>query len=242
MDERLAQAIEATRAGQKKEAQLQLTRLLRDDPASVQGWYLLSLLVDSGEKQAAFLNKVVALDPTHEKARQRLSRLQSSPLPDTAALADAPVAPPETDLEAQETGESVPAWLVESGDAEIMTPPVQEEEDTGKQNYPPVVEEVPSWLETRDDDWVMEEPPTQISIPKPETNLDATVVSPSPAPGEKEETGKPIPAAAPLKEPAARHQQKGKAATQTNTLNLAILVLIVLALLIAFLLVRELLF
>ena len=77
MDEKLKEAIAAVRAGDKREAQRQLTELLDNDPQQVQGWYLLSLLVDSPQKQAAYLSKTLALDPQHEKAKAQLATLQT---------------------------------------------------------------------------------------------------------------------------------------------------------------------
>jgi ferric-dicitrate binding protein FerR (iron transport regulator) len=79
MDERLAGAIEATRAGDTQLAQLQLTRLLKDDANHAQGWYLLSMLVDSSEKKALFLKKVLAIDPDHAKAQEQLAVMRSAP-------------------------------------------------------------------------------------------------------------------------------------------------------------------
>ena len=70
MDEKLKDAIAAVRAGDKDTAQRQLTALLDEDPQQDQGWYLLSLLVDSPQKQAAYLSKTLSLNPLHEKAKE----------------------------------------------------------------------------------------------------------------------------------------------------------------------------
>jgi len=48
----------------------------------VQAWFLLSHVVESEQKQIAYLKKVVALDPGHEMAIQRLAQLEPpEPLP-----------------------------------------------------------------------------------------------------------------------------------------------------------------
>ena len=78
MDNKLKEAIAAVRTGNKRAAQQQLTTMLDEDPTQVQGWYLLSLLVDSPQKQAAYLGKTLALNPNHEKAREQLAELEAS--------------------------------------------------------------------------------------------------------------------------------------------------------------------
>jgi hypothetical protein len=223
MDERLAGAIEATRAGDTKLAQLQLTRLLKEDPNHAQGWYLLSMLVDSGEKKTLFLKKVLAIDPEHAKAREQLSALEFE----------------ATVVTAVPTPTSAP--VVEE------TPPVVDEADTGKQHYVTGVAELPSWLQEEEGDDFLEEPLTQVSIPMPESNLGAKPAPISPA--DESVTAEKVllppepAAAAPPPPPKAKTSPKSPPPSlQTRTLNLAILVLIVLALLITFLLVRELLF
>lgn len=133
MNQKLQQAIAATRAGQKREAQLLLTQVLQEDEQDVHAWYLLSLLVESPQKQRAYLGKVLALDPDHEPAREHLNRLQT-PVPaydfevesaeevDEFEAAEAEVAPlqpsrsPEADFMAQERGDTLPDWLADDVD------------------------------------------------------------------------------------------------------------------------------
>lgn len=66
----------AAQSGNSREAQVLLTQVLNDDPEEAQAWFLLSHLVDSEQKQIAYLNKVVELDPGHEKAVEILSQLE----------------------------------------------------------------------------------------------------------------------------------------------------------------------
>lgn len=130
MNQKLQQAIVAARAGRKREAQLLLAQLLQDNPQEVHAWYLLSLLVESPEKQRAYLGKVLALDPDHEKARQQLSGLQKvTPIENEDAetavdvmeseVAETEVAPlsqpasVEADFMAQERGDTLPDWLAD---------------------------------------------------------------------------------------------------------------------------------
>lgn len=114
MDDNLKEAIAAVRTGNKREAQQQLSTLLDKDPTQVQGWYLLSLLVDSPQKQAAYLSKTLALNPHHEKAREQLALLEASGeiAPVASRAADQPM-----DVLAQSETDTLPEWLVsESGE------------------------------------------------------------------------------------------------------------------------------
>lgn len=73
----LQDAINATRNGDSVGAQKMLADILQADTENVQAWYLLALLVDSPSKKEAYLNRVLALDPTHEKAAALLDGLQT---------------------------------------------------------------------------------------------------------------------------------------------------------------------
>ena len=87
MTQKLQQAIQLARQGDKQKAQYLLTQTLQEEPENTQAWYLLSLLVDSEAKQAAYLQRVLALDPAHEKAQSRLSGLMpasATPEPEPA--------------------------------------------------------------------------------------------------------------------------------------------------------------
>lgn len=79
MNPKLQQAMSAAREGRSKEAQVLLTQILSQDPEEAQAWFLLSHMVDSEQKQIAYLQKVLALDPQHEKAAQRLALLEREP-------------------------------------------------------------------------------------------------------------------------------------------------------------------
>lgn len=149
MDDKLKEAIAAVRTGNKREAQQHLTALLDEDPQQVQGWYLLSLLVDSPQKQAAYLSKTLALNPNHEKAKAQLALLKASEVipsvsddasnnflrqaesdevPDWLAESD-PSYPAKVNVVAEETAvtppEDLPDWLREP--AHVVTHPADEE-------------------------------------------------------------------------------------------------------------------
>ena len=137
MDDKLKDAIAAVRTGNKREAQQQLTMLLDEDPTQVQGWYLLSLLVDSPQKQAAYLGKTLALNPNHEKAKEQLTLLEASGelAPTASMISDQPM-----DVLAQSETDELPEWLIsESGDYTAV--PAETSGETAVPN-----EALPDWL------------------------------------------------------------------------------------------------
>jgi len=166
MNQALADAITATRANNKREAQLLLATSLRENPDDVQSWYLLSMLVDSKEKQALYLSKALALDPDHPKAQERLTRLQSA---ETIAISDEPL-----DFLGQSEGDSLPEWLAgDAGSLQLEKMGVRvapadevEEEEAVAEGATAVVsdKDVPDWLQQDvSPTWVTQEPPTQVS-------------------------------------------------------------------------------
>lgn len=76
MSEKLQQAIDATRAGQKRDAQFLLTEALAENPNDEHAWFLLGNLVDSPEKRKAYLGKALAINPQYEKAKQQYAQVQ----------------------------------------------------------------------------------------------------------------------------------------------------------------------
>lgn len=78
MSATLQDAILATRGGDKVGAQKVLADILKNDTENVHAWYLLALLVDSPQKKRAYLTRVLALDPSHEKANEQVQRLTDS--------------------------------------------------------------------------------------------------------------------------------------------------------------------
>jgi ferric-dicitrate binding protein FerR (iron transport regulator) len=102
----LQEAIAAVRRGETERAQLLTAEVIRDNPDDTHAWYLLSQLVDSDARRAAYLSKVLALDPTHERARADLGArpTEDAPQPVTEFT------PPATEAVAV-APESAPEWL-----------------------------------------------------------------------------------------------------------------------------------
>jgi len=209
MDEKLKEAIAAARIGDKETAQRQLTELLDEDPQQVQGWYLLSLLVDSPQKQAAYLSKTLALNPDHEKAKEQLAALQAAetlaPTTTTAKKTSQSM-----DVLAQSETDELPDWLQEvGGSSESTAVPVKSAEETAVPN-----EELPDWLK---------EP---VELTETASPIEAVEESPTVVGKTAEPTTKPDKVAAELKKTLDKPQQKPPKTTRTakqSTRNLNIL-------------------
>lgn len=157
MNQKLQQAIAAARSGDNKKAQYLLTQTLQENPEETQAWYLLSLLVDSEEKQIAYLNRVLAIDPAHEKAQERLAAL-------TAVSPTHSASPDDLDLVDQEDSNLLPAWMA----ADPPEPAVESAakiEDLLETGPELAEEELPDWLQDSVvDEWAMAEEETTAPV------------------------------------------------------------------------------
>lgn len=224
MDEKLKEAIAAVRMGDKESAQRQLTDLLDEDPKQVQGWYLLSLLVDSPQKQAAYLSKTLSLNPNHEKAKEQLAALQAAgTLAPTTTIAEETSQP--MDVLAQSETDELPDWLREAGDEnEAVASPVTLSEETAVP-----AENLPDWLK---------EPVALADTPSPPEPVEE---SPTVVGKTAEPASKPDKVAADLKKTLDRPQQKrpkpaSTAKQSTRNLNMLLGLLVTLAVIVLILL------
>jgi hypothetical protein len=80
-DDRLKQAVSLYKQGNKSQAAILLGEIVRQTPNDINAWYGLALSLDEPDKKIFCLKKVVDLEPSHEKARQLLEKLQAEQLP-----------------------------------------------------------------------------------------------------------------------------------------------------------------
>lgn len=92
MTNTLQDAIAAARAGDPERAQHIAVDIVRANPDDANAWYLLSQLVDSDARRAAYLGKTLAIDPNHTRARIEFDALPPALVNE---LAPAAVAVPE---------------------------------------------------------------------------------------------------------------------------------------------------
>jgi len=79
IDEMKKQALNHYRAGNYKDAQTILIDIVQQDPSNVEAWYGLSLCTNEVSHKRDLLEKVLALKPDHEKARELINRLPNLP-------------------------------------------------------------------------------------------------------------------------------------------------------------------
>lgn len=123
-DELFSQAVQAARNGDRVTARSLLGDLVRQSPREGRAWYLLSQVVEQPERARFCLQKVLEIDPSNAKARQRLEALEAGEWAPGGASASAsapptsgpPISGPPTSAPAKST---LPPWLA---DAEVNIP------------------------------------------------------------------------------------------------------------------------
>lgn len=86
-DDKLRQAVSLYKQGNKLQAANLLGEIVRQDPNNFNAWYGLALSLDDVDKKIFCLKKVIALEPSHQKARQLLEQLQVEQKPSPAIQA-----------------------------------------------------------------------------------------------------------------------------------------------------------
>lgn len=151
MSTTLHEAIAAVRAGDMEQAQLLAADIVRQNPDDPNGWYLLSQLVDSDARRAAYLGKTLALDPHHARARIEFDSLPpalvADLLPgDVVAVAEAePAGEEPTDWVAEAAVMTETAAAPASEPSEAKPVAVAEFESAAAAGQPA---DVPEWLQT----------------------------------------------------------------------------------------------
>jgi hypothetical protein len=214
MDDKLKEAIATVRAGNVQEAQRQLTKLLEADPQQDQGWYLLSLLVDSPQKQSAYLSKTLALNPQHVKAKEQLEALQTGGSLAATATIDEKEQALRTVVEQSET-DVLPDWLSEGAGIETSVKEPLSDEETAVAN-----ETLPEWLKE----------PAALEADQPKTAED----SPAAVEQTAEPAAEPDKAVANLKQSPPPSTAKPMRSTSQNTrsLNIMLGILVILAIIV----------
>lgn len=78
MEENLKEAIALYKKGEKVQASKLLSEIVQRDPNNATAWYGLALCLTDTDKRIYCLQKTIALDPSNQKAKQLLDKLQSS--------------------------------------------------------------------------------------------------------------------------------------------------------------------
>ena len=80
MTSTLHDAIAAARAGDTERAQLIAATFVQNHPDDPNAWYLMSQLVDSDARRAAYLSKTLSLAPEHPRAAAEYAALTAQPV------------------------------------------------------------------------------------------------------------------------------------------------------------------
>jgi hypothetical protein len=102
------QGIEVLMAGDRLRAREMLQAALKQDPSNERGWLALSFAVDKPEHALECVQRVLVLNPHHEKALERLADLQAG------AASTAPQAQPPTKPPAPQAPPATARWATES--------------------------------------------------------------------------------------------------------------------------------
>ena len=151
------QAQTAINAGNKREAHVHLANLLKQEPANVEAWYLLST-VSPPEKRELFLNKVLKFDPTHADALADLATLHqpAEPIVDVTVPA-LPISVDEDDFDAQAAAGTMPDWMSDAPTISAEVPTIVESD---------VASDV-TLLEEPIPDWLKDSPATMLETKEP---------------------------------------------------------------------------
>lgn len=188
MNEQLQQARQAMESGNRAQSQIILAKLLKTEPNNSDAWFLLSEMAVSDEQRTAFLRRVLALNPNHAQAKQKLAEIESplpvqpivepavvpagtppkgSPepvseiVPQAAQTAPAglPISTTPLDFDAQSLGNTIPPWL--ANEVQDLRPNAA----TPGVAVSPIepakpVADLPEWLKNQpDENWMAHEQP-----------------------------------------------------------------------------------
>lgn len=117
MTSTLHEAIAAARDGDMARAQMLAADAVSETPNDPNGWYLLSQLVESDARRAAYLSKTLALAPDHPRARAEFAALPPALVADLS-----PAAMPEPLMSDLDTPQSEEPVIVA---AEAVVEPVE---------------------------------------------------------------------------------------------------------------------
>lgn len=97
--EQIKDAVHYYKSGNQRAAEAILKKILLEEPANVEAWFGLALCVDDGKKQKYCLEKVLALNPDHQKARELLFSINQTSIIDSNLQNSAIVEVPHRDLQ-----------------------------------------------------------------------------------------------------------------------------------------------
>lgn len=232
----LQEAIAAARAGDIPRARQLAADNVQANPDDANSWYLLSQLVDSDARRAAYLGKTLAIDPDHARARVEFDALPPALAAELAPAAGPVVEPPavaEPLAAADHAPDDLMAVAVATATAEAAAEP------PALESAPP--DDLPEWLQPLSPEPMPLEPMSMAGASAAVAASSETIAMtgeavagemPAPPPA----APRPRPAAAPRPQPAPKRNGGNQALSILLGL-LALLTVVVLGFLIYLLLV-----
>ena len=81
MSDKLNEAVDLYRSGNKSQAEKLLSSLIIQEPNNASAWYGLALCSDNSQRKKFCLQKVLKINPKHQKARQAIENLSANEKP-----------------------------------------------------------------------------------------------------------------------------------------------------------------
>lgn len=79
VEQELRKAVNNIKQGKKEDARNIVEDVIKNDPNNADAWYLLSFIANTPEEVKRYLEKTIAINPSHEKAIQKLRKIQDQP-------------------------------------------------------------------------------------------------------------------------------------------------------------------
>jgi hypothetical protein len=136
INQELKKAIELIRSGKRGDAVPILAEVLHHAPKNANAWFLLGYALDDHQQKTFAFERVLRLDPSHEKAKAQLAKLKGAPSPEP--LSEAAPPPPEKVSpfveEGREIPEKTPPFVEDAEETldEKATPPQEENKEKSK--------------------------------------------------------------------------------------------------------------
>lgn len=77
-NQKMQQAVDNYKSGNKQNAKKLLAELVKSEPDNASAWYILALCMDEREEKEYCLQRVLEINPEHQKARLALTRMDIS--------------------------------------------------------------------------------------------------------------------------------------------------------------------
>lgn len=93
-EDRLAEAVELVKTGNRAEAQKIVTEIVQADRNNARAWILMAKIVDDPQKALECWQQVARLKPDDPRVQEEIAKLKEEPIPQTSQLPSRPIITP----------------------------------------------------------------------------------------------------------------------------------------------------